>query len=113
MTHVRNVWRRGDRSSSLNRMHRTAHPDLLLSYRGFHARKDMLERRGRDPKVTAKWVAERDDQDQDKRARSRQHSQHPEVHPQARRAQELDPKNPDIQRFLDAVVTYKRSIARQ
>ena len=39
-------------------------------------------------KVTAKWVAERDDQDQDKRARSRQHSQHPEVHPQARRAQE-------------------------
>ena len=32
---------------------------------------------------------------------------------QARRAQELDPNNPDIQRFLDAVVTYKRSIARQ
>jgi Flp pilus assembly protein TadD len=30
---------------------------------------------------------------------------------EARRAQELEPKNPEIQRFLDAVVTYKRSIA--
>ncbi len=29
---------------------------------------------------------------------------------QVRRAQELDPQNPDIHRFLDAVVTYKRSI---
>jgi Flp pilus assembly protein TadD len=32
---------------------------------------------------------------------------------QARHAQELDPKNPEIQRFLDAVVTYKQSVTRQ
>ena len=30
---------------------------------------------------------------------------------EVRRAHELEPKNPEIQRFLDAVVTYKRSIA--
>ena len=32
---------------------------------------------------------------------------------QARRAVELDAKNPEIQRFLDAVLTYKRSLALQ
>jgi Tfp pilus assembly protein PilF len=30
---------------------------------------------------------------------------------QARRGQQLDPQNPEIQRFLNAVVTYNRSIA--
>jgi Flp pilus assembly protein TadD len=30
---------------------------------------------------------------------------------QARRAQELEPDNPEIKRFLDAVVNYKQSIA--
>jgi Flp pilus assembly protein TadD len=31
---------------------------------------------------------------------------------QVRRAQELEPKNPEIRRFLDAVLTYNRSVAQ-
>jgi hypothetical protein len=39
----------------------------MLPCRGFHAHEDALKRRGRDPEIAAERVAERDDQDQDKR----------------------------------------------